>query len=49
MGCMLLRELRNEEEDDIEIDENSSDDNEVDGNYHLLDESKIAAHIAVPL
>jgi len=49
MGCMLLRELWNHEDDDIEIDENSSDDDEVDADYHVLDESKIAAHIAVPL
>jgi len=43
LGCVLFRELCSEEDD-----ENDSD-NEADSDYHVLDEKKMIAHIAVPL
>jgi len=51
ISCMFLRQLWNNEEDDDDDDtvECSDDEYEVDADYHILDESELIAHIAVPL
>lgn len=49
LGCVMLREVWREEEEEDDDTESSDDDDEVDGNYHILDESELIAHIAVPL
>merc|ERR1711935_200277 len=50
ISCMFLRELwNNEEEEDDDDIESSDDEYDVDADYHILDESELIAHIAVPL